>query len=955
GSVLSAVWAWPGGLFGEGEVEELAREWVRVLESLVDEARLPGAGGLTPSDVPLVDVTQDEIESLEAVYPGLTDVLPLSPLQEGLHFHALDEDASSDAYTVQIVLDLEGDFDGPAMRRAAETLLNRHAGLRAAFVHEGLDAPVQVIAADVPLPWAEQDFTGLDLERRDAAVARTLDEDRARRFDPAAPPLLRFTALRLADRHHRLVLTYDHLLLDGWSTAVLVRELFTLYADGADSTALPRVTPFRDHLGWLSRQDRTAAEEAWREALAGLEEPTLLAPARDDADTAAPEQIRIELSTERTEAVSARARALGITLNTVVQGCWGLVLGRLTGRQDVVFGATVSGRPADLPGIEDMVGLFINTLPVRVRVRPADSLSGLFEAVQDEQARLMPHQHVRLADVQRLAGHGELFDSIAVFENYPIDALDLGSADGRLRVTGVDGGDTTHYPLTLIAVPGDRLQLRLGYRPGVIDRDRAERVLAGLLSVLDAVVDDPAQPVGRIDLLPAPERERILVDWNDTVAPVPAGTLADAFQQQAARTPDSVAVTFQGTELSYAELDERAGRLARLLIQRGAAPEQFVAIALTRSADLLVAVLAVLKSGAAYLPVDPGYPAERIEFLLEDAAPVLVLTTSEVAAGLPDTGTPRLLLDTEDVTAELSRFPATAPTDVDRVRPLRPANPAYVIYTSGSTGRPKGVVVSHESVVGFAAWAAAGIGRERLSRVLFATSLNFDVSVFEIFGPLLSGGSVEVVRDVLALTEAPYDTWSGTLISAVPSAFDQLLTHGGLAARADLVVLAGEALPARLMQDIRRAMPGTEVANIYGPTEATVYSTAWFSGDRTTERVPPIGRPITNRRVYVLDAGLRPVPPGVSGELYIAGPGLARGYLGRAGLSAGRFVADPFGGAGGRMYRTGDVVRWSVGGELEYLGRADDQVKVRGFRIEPGEIESVLAGHPGVGRVAVVV
>ncbi|MFJ2900733.1 amino acid adenylation domain-containing protein, partial [Streptomyces sp. NPDC087218] len=865
----------------------------------------PGAGGLTPSDVALVEVTQGEIETLESTYPGLVDVLPLSPLQEGLHFHALDEDASSDAYTVQIVLDLEGDFDTTAMRRAAGALLSRHAGLRAGFVHEGLDAPVQVITAEARLPWSEQDLADLAPEARDAAVTRILDEDRARRFDPAAPPLLRFTAIRLDDDHHRLVLTYDHLLLDGWSTAVLVRELFALYASGSDTAALPRVTPFRDHLEWLSRQDRAAAEAAWREALAGLDEPTLLASSHDTADDAAPEQIRTELTAELTEAVSARARALGITLNTVVQGCWGLVLARLTGRDDVVFGATVSGRPADLPGIEDMVGLFINTLPVRVRVRPGDSLSGLFAAVQDEQARLMPHQHVRLADVQRLAGHGELFDSIAVFENYPIDALDLGSGDGRLRVTGVDGGDTTHYPLTLIAVPGDRLQLRLGHRPGVVDRDRAERILAALLSVLDAVVADPDRPVGRIDLLPPAERHQVLEAWNDTAAPVPAGTLADAFRQQAARTPDSVAVTFRGTGLSYAELDERSNRLARLLIGRGAAPEQFVAVALPRSADLLVAVLAVLKSGAAYLPVDPGYPAERIEFLLRDAAPVLVLTTAEVAAGLPETGMPRLLLDGEDITAELDSLPADAPTDADRVAPLRPANSAYVIYTSGSTGRPKGVVVSHESVVALAAWAATEIGPERLSRVLFATSLNFDVSVFEVFGPLLSGGSVEVVRDVLALTEAPYDTWSGSLISAVPSALDQLLAHGGLGVRADLVVLAGEALPARLMEDIRRTMPGTRVANIYGPTEATVYSTAWFSGDGSADGTPPIGRPITNRRVYVLDAGLRPVPPGVTGELYIAGPGLARGYLGRAGLSAGRFVADPFGAVGGRMYRTG--------------------------------------------------
>ncbi|MFB7927355.1 amino acid adenylation domain-containing protein, partial [Streptomyces sp. NPDC056081] len=855
--------------------------------------------------------TQGEIEVLESAYPGLVDVLPLSPLQEGLHFHALDEDASSDAYTVQIVLDLEGDFDATAMRRAAEALLSRHAGLRAGFVHEGLDAPVQVITAAARLPWSEQDLADLAPEARDAAVARVLDEDRARRFDPAAPPLLRFTAIRLDDHHHRLVLTYDHLLLDGWSTAVLVRELFALYASGSDTAALPRVTPFRDHLEWLSRQDRAAADTAWREALAGLDEPTLLASSHDTADDAAPEQIRTELTAELTEAVSARARALGITLNTVVQGCWGLVLARLTGRDDVVFGATVSGRPADLPGIEDMVGLFINTLPVRVRVRPGDSLSGLFAAVQDEQARLMPHQHVRLADVQRLAGHGELFDSIAVFENYPIDALDLGSADGRLRVTGVDGGDTTHYPLTLIAVPGDRLQLRLGHRPGVVDRDRAERILAALLSVLDAVVADPDRPVGRIDLLPPAERDRVLVDWNDTAAPVPAGTLADAFRQQAARTPDSVAVTFRGTGLSYAELDERSNRLARLLIGRGAAPEQFVAVALPRSADLLVAVLAVLKSGAAYLPVDPGYPAERIEFLLRDAAPVLVLTTAEVAGGLPGTGTPHLLLDAPGTADLLSGHGPDSGT----VLPVAaPANPAYVIYTSGSTGRPKGAIVPHAGIVNRLLWMQDHYRLTADDRVLQKTPSGFDVSVWEFFWPLITGATLVVARpeghkDPVYLAELIREQ-AVTTTHFVPSMLQAFLAEPAAAECTGLrrVICSGEALPAALRDRFHAVFAGpseTGLHNLYGPTEASVDVTWWACGPEDKTPSVPIGRPVWNTRVYVLDAGLRPVPTGAPGELYLAGVQLARGYLGRAGLSAGRFVADPFGVAGGRMYRTG--------------------------------------------------
>jgi nonribosomal peptide synthetase DhbF len=449
--------------------------------------------------------------------------------------------------------------------------------------------------------------------------------------------------------------------------------------------------------------------------------------------------------------------------------------------------------------------------------------------------------------------------------------------------------------------------------------------------------------------------------WSSNPRSVPSATLPQLFEAQVRRTPDATAVVCERQAISYAELNARANRLARFLVSLGAGPDRLVAVALPRSLDLVVTAFAVLKAGAAYQPVDPGYPADRIAFVLADARPVAVLTTALVGAGLPD-GTPQVVLDDPAVLTAISERADGDLADAERLAALRPPSPAYVIYTSGSTGRPKGVVVEHRNVVGLLCWAAAEFTADELSRVLASTSLSFDVSVFEIFAPLISGGSIEIVRDLLALADRGGEPWHGSLISAVPSALSEVLSVHGTKAQAGTVVLAGEALTAHAVAAIREALPGVRVRNIYGPTEATVYATAWQAGearelsaDGTADDAPPIGRPIWNTSVHVLDDRLRPVPVGVAGDLYLAGAQLARGYLNRPGLTAERFVACPFGGPAKRMYRTGDLARWNAAGELEYLGRVDDQVKVRGFRIELGEIETVLAGQPGVAQAAVAV
>ncbi|QMV22163.1 amino acid adenylation domain-containing protein [Streptomyces sp. SCUT-3] len=963
GPRLRASWVWPGAVFSEEDVRDLADTWVRALRALAEHGTRPGAGGRTPSDLPFVDLGQQEIDLVEQACPDAEEILPVTPLQDGLLFHALFDEAAQDVYTVQLFFEIHGEPDAGRLRAAAEALVRRHANLRAGFLHDVAGRSVQVVRREVELPWSEWDLSGLDAAARDVELSRVMGEERSRRFDLAVAPLLRCALVRLGEGRHRLVVTNHHILLDGWSMPLLARELFALYAAGGDAAGagLPRVTPYREYLGWLAGRDRAAAEEAWREALAGLEEPTLLAPAAPAPGTATvPGRVVSRLPQELSARLAEVARGRGLTLNTLVQGAWGLLLGRLTGREDVVFGATVSGRPPEIAGIESMVGLFINTLPVRVRLRPEESLAGLFGRVQEQQTRLMDHQHLGLNEVQRLAGLGELFDTLTVFENYPLDPDALDVSGTGLKVAEVGGSDATHYPLSLVAVPGDELELRLDHRTDLFDGEAARRIAGRLVRVLEAVADDPDRPVADVEVLEEAERTRLLVEWNDTARDVPRTTLTGLLEAQAARTPEAVAVVFEDGALTYGELNDRANRLARLLAERGAGPERFVALAVPRSLDLVVGLVAVLKSGAAYLPVDPDYPAERIAFVLDDARPALLLTTTAVAGRLPGTGATRqLVLDAPETREAVASRPGHDLSDADRGAPLLPEHPAYVIYTSGSTGRPKGVVVPHEGIVNRLLWMQAEYGLAGDDRVLQKTPSGFDVSVWEFFWPLAEGARLVVARPEghkdPAYLAGLIRSEGVTTLHFVPSMLQVFLLEPAAAGCDSLrrVICSGEALPAEVRERFFRTLDAP-LHNLYGPTEASVDVTSWECRADDTGPVP-IGGPVWNTQVYVLDAALRPVPVGVPGELYLAGVQLARGYLNRAALTADRFVANPFGAPGARMYRTGDVVRWREDGALDYVGRADDQVKIRGLRVELGEIETAVASHPHLAQVAVVV
>ncbi|MFD5761930.1 condensation domain-containing protein, partial [Streptomyces sp. NPDC127044] len=493
--------------------------------------------------------------------PRIQDILPLTPFQEGLLFHSLFDLTETDVYTAQWAFDLKGALDTATLRAAAETVLRRHPNLRASFRQRKTGEPVQVIPTEVPLPWREIDLSAQDRAQAEREAARLLIEDRVSRFDLARPPLLRFTLIRIAPDLHRLVLSNHHLILDGWSMPLFMREFFTLYMNRCDESVLPHVTPYRDFLSYLAHQDDEAGRKAWSAELADLDGATLVAQGETHQASVVPERVPVELSAEETAALTQQVRTRGLTLNTAIQGAWGIILSQLTGRDDVTFGATVSGRSPELTGSASMIGMLINTVPVRMRVVPSESLLAGLQHLQDSQAQLIQHHHLGLSELHRMAGTNELFDTCVVFENYPVDPQSLDLTSVGLQVVSVEVKDAAHYPLRLVVAPGERLRLWLDYRPDLFDQASVERIMRRLLRLLEAVRVDPDRPVGRVETLDEAERHLVLEQWNDTAAVVPDRTLPALFEEQVERSPEAAAVVFEGVELSYGELNARVNRL----------------------------------------------------------------------------------------------------------------------------------------------------------------------------------------------------------------------------------------------------------------------------------------------------------------------------------------------------------------------------------------------------------
>jgi amino acid adenylation domain-containing protein len=881
-------------------------------------------------------------------------VLPLTPLQEGQLFHAEFNETGPSLYNMYLSALVSGPIDVAGLRSACARLLARHQCMRVCFRKDRTNRTVQVVLRDVPLLWRQVDLSAYPEPERAQRLEQLTEAFRSDRFDLTKAPLTRFMLVRLAPDQHRFILCTYHAVLDGWSSWLLLGELAQLYERGGDDAGLPAPPPLEDYYRWLAKQDRAAAENAWRTALAGLPGPTLLAPSDPDRWLARSEQFDVAVPAELVTKLRGFARGRGLTMNTVFQGAMGLALGTATGQSDVVFGGTVTGRTPEVPDIERMAGMFLNTLPVRVRqdLSRTETVAELLARIQAEQSRLIPHHHLGLVDIRVAAGQRELFDAHLSFQNFP-----GAGTTGGFPMSDVQRGVSTNYTVSIaVDSMGDAINLDVEYRPDVFDRGRAEALAQGLVRVLEGVVAAPDVPVNRVEVLAARERRSLLELGHGGPAVAGAESLPASFAaRMAVVDPDLTALVCGAVAVSFGELAGRVHRIARWLIAAGVGAGDPVVVLLPRSADSVVALLGIFAAGAMYVPVDASYPVERVRYMLADAAPRVVITTAELAGKPADSVVPLLLLGSARAEAELA---ALADTPVEAVP--APSDPAYMIYTSGSTGRPKGVVVTHQSLANLAAFEyrdVIGPAAERAGRRLRAglvAALSFDGSLDMVLC-LLAGHELHVLeddvrRDGRALVGYVRERGLDVLV-VTPSYAEQLLVEGLLGPGGPaMLIVGGEAVGAALWQRISAA-EGLTAWNFYGPTECTVDSVvARVRGAR-----PVIGRPLPGTRVYVLDEWLRPVPVGVPGLLYVAGAQVARGYWGRPALTAERFVADPFGPAGERMYRTGDLVRWTSEGALDFLGRADDQVKIRGFRIEPDEIAAVLAESPLVYQAAVIV
>ncbi len=933
--VLRFTWYYSENLHDEQTITRLAGDLSTALREIIEHCAGPDAGGRTPSDFPLARLDQETVDQIAGIglrVGDVEDIYPLTPMQAGMIFHGLSQ-GKQGAYFQQISFILDGVPDSTAFARAWQQVVDSTPVLRSSVVWEDVGEPVQIVHRCAQVPFTHLDWTGLSRAQREDRLRRFLAEDRVG-FDLAAAPLMRIALARLSDTEVQVVWTFHHVLLDGWSVFHVLSDVLACHTGDRQ---MPDRPPFRNYVAWLQEQDDIGAERHWRSVLSDMVAPTPVPYDRSPAnqhDTTSSERHTIELTNAESAELYEFARRHRVTPSTVVQGSWALLLSRYSRSDDVCFGSTVSGRPTDLADVDAMTGIFINTLPVRVWVDQSASVARWLQDLQAAQAESRRFEHVPLTRLQAwsgILGGANLFESIVVFENYPIDERATVAEGVRLRELAAV--ETTNFPLSATVYPGERLGILLGYEPEMFDASTVERLSRHLRALLTGMIADPDRTVARVPMLAHGERQRVLAEWNQTAAPLPESTLPELLAVQAAREPDATAVVFEGEPISYRELHARANRLAHKLITLGAGPERVVAVVLPRSVDLVVALLAVLKSGAAYLPVDPDLPRARIDFMLGDATVVTVL-------------------DSLRAVRETTGFP-----EHDPVVALRPAHPAYVIYTSGSTGRPKGVVVPHEGIVNRLRWMQNEYGLQPDDRVLQKTPSSFDVSVWEFFWPLLAGATLVVAKpeghkDPAYLASLIRDERI-TTVHFVPSMLRAFLQDPTVAGCTGLrrVLCSGEALPAELVAQFHGLLD-VRLYNLYGPTEASIDVTHWWCERGAT--AVPIGRPVWNTRLYVLDTDLRPVPPGVPGELYLAGVQLARGYLKRPGLTASLFIANPFGPPGSRMYRTGDLARWTANGAVEYLGRTDHQVKIRGFRIELGEVEVVLAGQPDVTECVVI-
>lgn len=966
-----------------------------------------------------------KITTIETAYP-------LSSMQQGMLYHSLQAQQSG-VDIEQVICSIRDRLDINAFIQAWQKVVERHPVLRTSFDWKSDREPLQCVHLQPAIALEQEDWRGLSKLEQEQRLQIYLQRDRALGFQMDRLPLMRFALFQIDDSDYQFVWTFHHAILDGRSLSIVLKEVFAFYNAfcQGENLQLPQTRPYQDYIQWL-QQDWSKAANFWQQLLKGFTAPTallvkstLVKPSFLNAFLGAELEIvdssfgdrEIRLSAQTTAMLQSLAQQHQLTLNTLVQGAWAILLSRYSRETDVVFGATRACRHSSVAGAESMVGLLINTLPVRVDVSPEQQLLPWLKELRSQWVALRDYEHTPLVNIQswsEIPSGTPLFNSLIVFENYELNTV-LRSQGGKWENLEFKLEEQTNYPLTLVGCAGTELLLKLKYDRQRFDDPTIERMLGHLQTLLSSMATNPWQRVGKLPLLTTAECDRILREWNDTETDFPQHLcIHQLFEAQVEQTPEAVAVVFEDRQLTYSELNCRANQLARHLQQLGVKPGVLVAVYLERSLETVVAVMGILKAGGAYVPLEPSFPKARIQLLLSSLAIDCLVTQTSLLASLEEIQTqlPALqhyiCLNAEETIPpsppceggsrassstyewELRAFSPPCEGGLGGSKPLGDRqiwrrsyldrlptenlplsassdDVAYVIFTSGSTGTPKGVVVRHQPVINLIQWVNETFSVNSSDRVLFVTSLCFDLSVYDIFGLLAAGGSIRVVanRDVQdpeallhILCDEPITFWD----SAPPAlqqlaAFFPTLKSGDRHPQLRLVFMSGDWIPVKLPDAIKATFPGVEVISLGGATEATVWSNYYPIGTVEPHWVSiPYGKPIQNARYYILDSYLNPCPVGVAGELHIGGKCLASGYLNQPELTTQKFIPDPFSNnPTARLYKTGDLARYLPDGNIEFLGRIDHQVKIRGFRIELGEIEAVLAKHPQVRETVILV
>ncbi|MEL6553017.1 MAG: amino acid adenylation domain-containing protein [Cyanobacteria bacterium J06621_11] len=980
----------------------------------------------------------------------IEDMYPLSPMQEGLLFHTLLSPTAG-TYIPQVVLSFEGShINADRLKQSWEAAFIRHSILRTGFYWEQRDQPFQVVYRSSPLnrlarpnsetawtetAWIEQDWQTLSKAEQTAKLQVLLACNRSEPFNLNQPPLMRLTWISCGNGRYHLIWCYHHLILDGWSASQLLKEVFqTYFVLAGDLKSFNRESPNRtpstqpptakysQYIAWLNQRDTATAQDFWKTYFKDWSDPTTLPilnhqhpdnqhsntqtaktqSAKNQKSTAQLSELQRPLSAKASQQIRAFVQSQKITLNTLIQAALGLLLSRYCNSHDVVFGATSAGRPTDLPGALSMVGLFINTLPVRVRVKPHESIEDWLQRLSQQQASATDYDYVSLRSIQADVNNGQrLFDCLLVFESYPVSA-EMFSGQTDFQLTNIQFEEWTHFPLTILVSglgagldsEGEQLTFTAKYHEENLSAEAVNRFLGHLNNLITAIIKQPQHQLQDLSLLCSIERKQ-LTDWNRTaVETYPLDqSVPDLFEAQVEKTPEAIALIFTDNiatdqTLTYQALNEQANQLAHQLQSIGIGPEKRVAVYLERSLDMVIALLAIVKAGAAYVPLDPSYPKERLTYMFEDADLSAVISATSADACFQScvqsylqtekgknssTELPWISLDAFwqsniwQSNSEADQQDQTLPSHNPQ-RQLEPDSSVYVIYTSGSTGKPKGVINTHQGLVNRLSWMQQTYEIAPGQKVLHKTPLSFDVSAWEIFWPLLNGATLVIAKpnghkDSAYLTNL-IQSQGIAVLHFVPSMLAAFLEapDSSNCTTLEHVICSGEALSCGLQEHLFQQLPNnTALHNLYGPTEAAIDVTAWQC--QPGESVVPIGHPIANTQIHLLDQDFNPVPIGVPGELYIGGVGVAKGYLNRPALTAERFIPNvvfskttqaPKSASKTVLYKTGDLARYRADGAIEYLGRQDNQIKLRGVRIETGEIEQAICEHSAIRQAVVV-